>query len=70
MIRWLFRYRGLGINFLAGACFILLAAFGWGLSWEELRNYLVLLLICLTGLIGAAAGLGWLLRRVMRKRKD
>lgn len=69
MIRWLLKYRGLGINLLAGGCFIVLAVVGWGLSWTELINYLLLLSICLTGLIIVAAGFGWLLRRAMKKKK-
>ena len=70
MIRRLLQYRGLGINLLAGSCFIVLAVVGWGLSWGELIDYLLLISICLTGLIGVAAGLGWLLRRIMRGKKS
>lgn len=69
MIRQLLKYRGLGVNLLAGGCFIVLAVVGWGLSWAELINYLLLLSICLAGLIIVAAGFGWLLRRTMRKKK-
>lgn len=70
MIHRLLKYRGLGINLLAGGCFIVLAVVGWGLSWAELINYLGLLLICLVGLIGAAACFGWLLRRAIKRKKD
>lgn len=70
MLHRLLKYRGLGINLLAGGCFIVLAVVGWGLSWAELIHYLLLLSICLAGLISVAAGLGWLLRRLMRRKKS
>ena len=69
ILRRLLKHRGLGINLLAGGCFIVLAVVGWGLRWAELLNYLLLLLICLAGLVTTAAGLGWLLRRAMRRKK-
>ena len=68
MIRGLLKYRGLGINLLAGCCFIGLAIYGWGLSWKEVGNYFFAIIACLGGLIVVAAGLGALLRRAMRKK--
>lgn len=70
MIRRLFRYRGLGINLLSGCCFIVLAVYGWGLGWDELGSYFLLLVICLGGLIVVAAFLGALLRKYMANNKS
>ncbi len=70
MLRQLLKYRGLGINLLAGFCFIMLVVYGWDLTWEELAGYLLLLFICLAGLVFVAAGLGSLLRRYMSKNKN
>jgi hypothetical protein len=64
-----FKHRGLGINLLAGFCFIMLATFGWGLEWNEVFNYLFILLVMLSAVIGSAAGIGFLLR-LLRRRRD
>lgn len=69
IFRRLLKYRGLGINLLAGCCFIVLANYGWGLGWNELGSYLLLLLVSLVCLIGIAACLGWLLRKYIAKNK-
>lgn len=63
VLRKLLRHRGLGINLLAGFCFLMLAVYGWGLSWREMGGYLLILLILLVGLIGTAALLGWVLHK-------
>ncbi len=63
VLRKLLRHRGLGINLLAGFCFLMLAVYGWGLSWKEMGGYLLILLILLVGLIGTAALLGWVLHK-------
>lgn len=69
ILRRLLRHRGLGINLLAGFCFLMLAVYGWGLSWREMGGYLLVLLVFLGGLIGAAAFLGWLLNKVKHHNK-
>lgn len=68
-IRNLVKHRGLGINLIAGFCFIMLATFGWGLEWSEVFKYLLILLAVLSGLVGCAAGLGYLLRLLRRRRE-
>lgn len=64
ILRKLLKNRGLGLNLIAGACFILLLVNGWGLSWRELGGYLFALLVLLVGLIGVAALCGWLLHKL------
>jgi len=66
--RRLLRHRGLGINLLAGFSFLMLAVYGWGLSWEVLGRYLLVIAGLLIGLIFIAAILGWLLRKWMLSR--
>lgn len=70
ILRRLLRHRGLGINLLAGFCFLMLAVYGWGLSWKEMGGYLLVLLALLVGLIGAAALLAWLLNKAKRRNKS
>ena len=70
MLRKLLKHRGFGINLLAGFSFILLAVYGWGLGWEEVGSYLLIILIFLVGLIGLAALLGWLLRKAMSRGEN
>ncbi|WP_323814540.1 hypothetical protein [Cellvibrio sp. NN19] len=70
MLRKLLRNRGLGLNLIAGACFILLLVNGWGLSWRELGGYLLALVILLGGVIALAAFCGWVLHKVRRGRKE
>lgn len=65
--RHLFKSHGLGVNLLASFCFLLLAVYGWGLTWEELGRFLLVLLVLLGGVIAAAAFFGWLLRKIMRR---
>lgn len=68
ILRKLLKNHGLGLNLIAGACFILLLVNGWGLSWRELGGYLLALLILLGGVIGLAALCGWLLHKWVRRR--
>lgn len=63
----LLRNRGLGLNLIAGLSFIFLAVYAWGLSWEELGGYFLVILIFLVGLIALAALCGWVLRKLMAK---
>ncbi len=70
ILRRLLRHRGLGINLLAGFCFLMLAVYGWGLSWKEMGGYLLALLVFLGVLIGTAALLGWLLNKAKRRNKS
>lgn len=68
MLSRLFRHRGLGINLLVGFSFLILAVYGWGLSWESLGDYLIVIAGLSIGLIFIAALLGWLLRKWMQRR--
>ncbi|HSX49860.1 MAG TPA: hypothetical protein VLF09_02810 [Cellvibrio sp.] len=67
ILRRLFKHRGLGINLIAGFSFLMLAVYGWGLEWQELGSYLLIILVFLGGLIGLAALLGWLLSKMRRR---
>lgn len=67
ILRKLLRNRGVGLNLIAGVCFILLLVNGWGLRWSEIGGYLLLLLILLGGVIGLAALCGWLLHKLTRR---
>jgi RsiW-degrading membrane proteinase PrsW (M82 family) len=62
MLRRLFRHRGLGVNLLASLSFLMLAVYGWGLSWDTLGHYLLVLALLSIGLILIAAILGRLIR--------
>ncbi len=64
----LFRHRGLGINLLASFCFLMLAVYGWGMSWKELGSYLIVLLSLLAGLIVVAAIFVLLLGKIRQNR--
>lgn len=68
IFRKLLKNRGVGLNLIAGACFILLLVNGWGLSWSELGGYLLALLLLLGGVISFAALCGWLLHKMMARR--
>ena len=70
IFRRLLKHRGLGINLIAGFSFLLLAVYGWGLDWEDLGGYLLVILVFLVGLIGLAALLGWLLRKLMSRGEN
>lgn len=65
ILRKLLRNRGLGLNLIAGCSFLFLAVYGWGLSWKDMGNYLLVILVLLVGLILLAAICGWLLRKLM-----
>ncbi len=67
ILRKLLRNRGVGLNLIAGVCFILLLVNGWGLRWSEIGGYLLVLLILLGGVIGLAALCGWLLHKLTRR---
>lgn len=66
-IRKLLGNRGLGLNLIAGFSFLLLAVYGWGLSWKDIGSYLLVILVFLIGLISLAAVCGWLLRKLTGK---
>lgn len=66
-LRKLLSQRGLGVNLLAGFCFLMLAVYGWGLSWSDLAKYLLIIVVLLGGLIAFAALCGWLLRWLMAR---
>lgn len=55
-------------SFLACCCFVALAIYGWGLSWEEVLQFTLVLLVLLLALVLAAAFLGWVLYRLRRSR--
>lgn len=69
MFPGLFRHRGLGINLIASVSFLLLAMYGWGLDWDILGNYLLVIIGLLIGLIAVAAVFGLLVRKWLRSRK-
>lgn len=64
MLRRLLKHRGLGVNLLAGICFLFLAVYGWGISWGELGGYLLVLLVLLVAVVTVAALLGWLIHKI------
>lgn len=66
-IRKLLRQRGLGLNLIAGFCFLMLAVYGWGLRWSDLGAYLLAIVLLLGGLIAIAALCGFLLRKLMAR---
>lgn len=68
ILRKLLRNRGVGLNLIAGVCFILLLVNGWGLSWSELGGYLLALLVLLGGVMALAALCGWLLHKLKGRR--
>lgn len=70
IVRRLLKHRGLGVNLIAGFSFLLLAVYGWGLDWDDLGGYLLVILFFLIGLIGLAALLGWLLRKLMSRGEN
>ena len=61
--RGLFKHRGLGVNLIASFCFLILAVYGWGMSWAELLGYVAKFLLVMGILIGFALLLAWLLRK-------
>lgn len=58
--------RGFGINMLACFCFIMLAVYGWGLTWKEVGNYLLIFLVILIALLIPAFLIGLLLRKIRK----
>lgn len=58
--------RGFGVNMLACFCFIMLAVYGWGLTWEEVGGYLLFILILLAVVLALAFVLGFLLRKIRK----
>lgn len=68
--RHLFKSRGLGVNLLASFCFLMLAVYGWGMTWEKLGSFLLVLFVLLGGLIVIAACLGWLLNKIKRRKNQ
>lgn len=67
-MRKYFKNRGFVINMIAGLSFLVLAVYGWDLSWRELLSYLTVLLVSLLLLIGLAMLTGFLLRKLHEKR--
>lgn len=70
VFRKIFKNRGLAVNMIASLSFIVLAVYGWGLSWRELLGYVGVLLICLVGVVGLAMLAGFLLRKLMHKKDN
>lgn len=66
-LRKLLSQRGLGVNLLAGFCFLMLAVYGWGLRWSDLAKYLLIIVVLLGGLIASAALCGLFLRWLMAR---
>lgn len=69
MSRWKKNFlgnRGFGVNMLACFCFIMLAVYGWGLTWEEVGSYLILILILLGVVLTLAFILGFILRKIRK----
>ncbi|MBU2887054.1 hypothetical protein KO507_14890 [Gilvimarinus agarilyticus] len=67
MIRNLGRYRRLAATcFLASACFVALAIYGWGLSWQEAGSYLLITVVLLAVLLLLAAVMGWVIHKLRR----
>jgi len=62
----LFGNRGVGVNLIASFCFILLAVYGWGLTWREVGQYLLILLCLLVVILVPAFFLGLLLRKIRK----
>jgi hypothetical protein len=63
MSRWrksFFGNRGFGVNMIACFCFLMLAVYGWGLSWQEVGNFLLMLIILFAAILIPAFLLGWL----------
>lgn len=54
---------------LASFCFLMLAVYGWGMTWEKLGSFLLVLFVLLGGLIAIAAFLGWMLRKLKSRGK-
>ena len=61
--RGLFKNRGLGVNLLASFCFLMLAVYGWGLTWEDLGAYFLNFLVIILLVIGSALLVAWVLRK-------
>jgi peptidoglycan/LPS O-acetylase OafA/YrhL len=58
--------RGFGVNMLACFCFIMLAVYGWGLGWQEVGQYLLIIICLLAALLIPAFLLGFLLRKIRK----
>lgn len=68
MFRHLGRYRRLGAaSFLSCACFIGLAVYGWGVSWNQLLGYMAVVAVLLLLLLALAALFGWVLHKLNRR---
>lgn len=61
-----FGNRGFGVNMIASFCFILLAVYGWGLTWKEVGQYLLIILCLMLALLIPAFLLGLLLRKIRK----
>jgi hypothetical protein len=58
--------RGFGINMLACFCFVMLAVYGWGMSWAEVGYYLLLILTVFGVILAVAFLLGFLIRKIRK----
>lgn len=69
MMRWrksFFGNRGFGVNMLACFCFLMLAVYGWGLTWGEVGKYFLMFLLLLVIILLPAFLLGFLLRKLRK----
>lgn len=57
-----FRSRGLAINLIASACFIFLAVYGWGLTWGEVLDFLIAIVLLVVIIMVIAFGVAWFIR--------
>jgi hypothetical protein len=61
-----FGNRGFGVNMLASFCFIMLAVYGWGLTWQQVGYYFLMFLLILVIILAFAFCLGFLLRKIRK----
>lgn len=58
-----FGNRGFGVNMLACFCFLMLAVYGWGLTWQEVGKYFLMFLLLLIIILVPAFLLGFFLQK-------
>ncbi len=51
---------------LACFCFIMLAVYGWGLTWQEVGHYFLMFMLILLIIVIPAFLLGFLLRKIRK----
>lgn len=69
MFKRLFKNRGFAIQLAASLAFILLTIYAWGQPVKDVLYYLWLLIVCLAIIIASAFAVGYLLHKVLRRRK-